>query len=736
MNTIPKTLLTRCILAAFALTAIAPVATAQTFPDWVSPCGTAIGGADMGEKTRLIRATAALLPPSQLVPSDVPGYYRLSAQTGGFTSIFGYPLVPGVQFYGEPQMSPNGRAGYLVAPDIIVTASHGQFDQNAYAIVFDMRPQIPVGGTSCQPPDFDHIPAANIIFPPHGPVLADFPDSIPSTITDSRFDYAAFRLTTPRTDRSFLRLRRDGDPQLGDHHAMAGHPERLAQKLSKDVGFVGMMTDALGSRPPTVVPRYRNYALLDGSSGSPLYNLTKGFVETSVGSPVGFGCMQFDASTSMPGYYSFSNVCPADAAFPGTYTSLLNMGSIKTFAAEVPAAELLVTPLQDVIQVIPFGGTLASTSFPYELRVDGRTTASVDYSASVVPPAPGNPTLLSMSSSSGTLLPGTSATKTVTVSSAAIARCGVYEQSVSFADTTHNFGDRIKHRLEVGLTDFQIEAPASNRFQGVASPYLPPQVQYTLRNPRPTAVRVEVSTTAAWLRIDGQSVPPSGTLLVGYDLSAQGTPGDSVVITMALDNAQANALPIAENSANLVFSDTSRCHNPDSDSQRTEAIVLDKRDLTVGAEILALVPEAATLDPTVSTVNVSQAFCVGDIEVSAGFVRDPTLNGNGIFQFWKPDLDLYLINPAGLRAQIWDGAAEPSNWPYEPGVYGGYSITSLRVNRGALLPPSGSNLDTFLNHPAAGTWTLQIADQVVNSVRGMATHWQLKLKGTPGACPP
>jgi hypothetical protein len=732
MRTISRAKLARALAGVIALCA-GGNAFAQTFPDWVSPCGAPLGIGDFANKYRLIRATAFLAPVNQLVASS-PGHYRFTAQPGGLNAIIGLPVAPSTQFYGEPRMSANGRTGYLVAPDIIATASHDNLVPDNYAIVFDMRAQD--FGSGCTAPDFDNIPAANIVFPPHAGMLADTLGQVPPGI-NANGDFAAFRLSQPVTGRAFIRLRRDGREESGDHFMFASHPERLALKVSKNVGYLG--SSAWAGLP---MPTFTNYGLMDGSSGGPMFNLTSGFVETSVGFVYGLGCVMptFD---SLQGAYVISNVCPESPGYNWfgsqgphwpSYNSL-NTAPITTMSQYVPAAELLVSPLGTVTQAVALGGTPPTTSFNYVLRVHPGAPAAVAYTALVEPPASGQPNLLTMTAQSGTLAIGTQLTATATVSAAGIATCGVYEQNLMFTDASHSFGDRVKHRLEVGLTDYAIDAPALTRFNGVTSPYVPTQIQYTIRNVRPTATQVRVSNSANWLRLDGQAVPGSGTLNVVYNLAAKGSPGDSAVVTVTIDSTNANALPVAESSANLTFTNIGTCLNPGAAATRTQAVVLDRRSLTITQDVLDLVPEAATETPLASLFNVPETFCVTDLEVKAGFVEYGGFFGNANFAAWKSDLDLYLTNPTGQRVRIWDRGYTPSNWPYERSSYDGSSTQVIRLNRSDRLPPSGVTLNDFVDRQAAGSWTLEAVDQVVNGLKGLEASWTLTLKGTPGACP-
>lgn len=266
------------------------------------------------------------------------------------------------------------------------------------------------------------------------------------------------------------------------------------------------------------------------------------------------------------------------------------------------------------------------------------------------------------------------------------------------------------------------------------------QVQYTIRNPRPTATQVKLGNTATWLRIDGLAVPGSGTLDKVYNHAAAGSAGDSAVVTVTIDGTNANALAAAEHSANLSFASIGSCLDPAAAATRTQVVTLDKRELNLRADVVDLVPENATAQPPPSTLSVPEAFCVSDIEVTAGFL-DAGVVGNSTFTAWGADLDLYLSNPTGQRLQIWNGSTAPGGWSYgstsyDSTSYDGIAAKNIRLNRSDRLPPNGANLDTFLNRAAAGTWTLEAVDQVVNGKRGLETEWKLKLEGAPGACPP
>lgn len=746
MRTISRAKLARALAGVIVLCA-GGNAFAQTFPDWVDPCGTALNStsADATARDRLLGATVFLAPRNQLVPAAQPGYWRFNQQPpGGFNFFFNanYPLVPGSQFYGTQQMSANGRGGYLIGPDVVATASHGNFDPTVYAIVFNLRHKPDVNGV-CQPPNLDLIPAADVAFPTATNSLIASPlDDLPPGSVVAGLDYAAFRIDKSFPNR-FVRLRRTGNPEVGENFAFTSFPQRMTMKLSKHVGFLGLTNT--GGTPPIILPRFTNYALMDGSSGGPLLNLSSGYVETSVGGPMGFGCMSVNQVA--PGnIYAMSNLCPESPGYTwfnlpsggSPNFNLLNAGDIKTFAQYVPAAELQVSPLGTVTQEFALGAAPPITTFDYTMHLDAAAPQIVMLDARAVAPPMWFPSFITMPVQNGMIGPGANIVATAHVSAANITDCGIYEQDISFRDLTYGFRDLIKHRLEVGLTEFALVEPESTSFQGVTHPYVPSQLTYTIRNVRSTPIQVRVANTAAWLRVDGQALPPTGPLHVTYNLAAKGSPGDSASIVVTVDNTGAAALTNGAHTASLTFSNQSTCVYPLAPSTIESAkISIDKGTLTLPGAVLDHVPETSNPAAALTgTVNVDTAFCVGGVDVKAGFL--PQTTGFWFvapFATWVPELELSLVNPAGTRVTLWNPASFPASWPYGTQIIETLPSKTLRFNA-ANPPPTGASLGAFANSPALGNWRIEARDPVLNSVVGFLTGWELKLTGTPGACPP
>jgi hypothetical protein len=261
---------------------------------------------------------------------------------------------------------------------------------------------------------------------------------------------------------------------------------------------------------------------------------------------------------------------------------------------------------------------------------------------------------------------------------------------------------------------------------------------YTIRNVRSTPIQVRMTNTTAWMRVDGQALPPSGTLQLTYNLAAKGSPGDSATINVTIDNTAAAALSPGEHTATLSFSNLGACPYPDKPATtETGKISFDKGSLTLTGGVLDYVPESSNPTSAVAgTIGVGQAFCTGSIDVTAGFL--PQTSGFifvSPFANWIPDLELALVNPAGTRVALWNPASFPPSWNYGEEVFDDFMSKTIRINAGNP-PPTGASLGALLNSPALGNWRIEARDPALNSTVGYLTGWRLKLTGSPGACPP
>ena len=124
------------------------------------------------------------------------------------------------------------------------------------------------------------------------------------------------------------------------------------------------------------------------------------------------------------------------------------------------------------------------------------------------------------------------------------------------------------------------------------------------------------------------------------------------------------------------------------------------------------------------------------MEVRAKFLKDVFVS-NDPFMDWRHQPDLYLTGPGGGKQRIiWNHASTPVNWPYEDDLVAGDPVKVIRVNTTDSPPPGGASLTGFIGTAAAGNWTLATYDGTIDTLTGYLASWDLKLGGTPGACPP
>ncbi len=152
-------------------------------------------------------------------------------------------------------------SGFLVAPDVLVTAGHcieEQFDCDKYKWVFDFKE-----GT--EKIKKDDVYSCKKIFE--------------RDLYASKWklkDYAVIQLDRPVKDRAPLKFRRKGKAKIGDKLVVIGHPSGIPMKIT-DNGKVQRMNKEEIFKPISTLFKKRFYfnANLDtysGNSGSPVFN--------------------------------------------------------------------------------------------------------------------------------------------------------------------------------------------------------------------------------------------------------------------------------------------------------------------------------------------------------------------------------------------------------------------------------------------------------------------------------
>ncbi|HTL12478.1 MAG TPA: serine protease [Bdellovibrionota bacterium] len=184
-----------------------------------------------------------------------------AAADGGATvegSTYGerFGLCPDARFAEQP--APGLCSGFLVAPDLVVTAGHCMahpFDctNNVWAFGFRMD-SASDARTRFEPDDLYHCKA----------VVNQVSDS------DTRRDFAVVRLDRPVVGRNPLKLRGSDPATLGEPLALAGYPGGLPVK------WVGVGAWTGSTHPRTFLASLDAFG---GNSGSPVVRLSTGEVE-------------------------------------------------------------------------------------------------------------------------------------------------------------------------------------------------------------------------------------------------------------------------------------------------------------------------------------------------------------------------------------------------------------------------------------------------------------------------
>jgi hypothetical protein len=260
------------------------------------------------------------------------------------------------------------------------------------------------------------------------------------------------------------------------------------------------------------------------------------------------------------------------------------------------------------------------------------------------------------------------------------------------------------HTFEVGMTDVEIESPKNTRFESARSYSNPAQLTYTLKNPRPSAVSLTLSTTATWLNIT------SPTLIT---LQPKGQPGDSTTVTVSL-SAAAYSLPTGAYASDLVILNTSVC--PYSTASKTLPIALERGQISITNDYFDEIPSASTLNLDIS---VPYALCPTNVASTIHALPISTVNpvASGIpIANWVPYLTMQVQSNPGMANAVsrtpWTQEALPAAWvvpSYTEPMFG-YPAEDFVLDDAFNLAPNGNGLSAFRNRWTNGIWRLILTD--------------------------
>ncbi len=535
------------------------------------------------------QAAAVVMNGSSLT-NNGNGTYTLNASR--WTSQGG-TLCPDEPFRSQYQIG--FCSGFLVGPDIAVTAGHCISSASGQAFVFGFDQKGPGTGAGADPDLI--VPAANVYF-----VTA-----IINRAQSSGLDHCVVRLDRPVVGRTPLPVRRSGDPALGEPLVMIGHPVVLPKKT--DAGGVVKAVNGTGTGGTNWFTA--NVDAYGGNSGSMVINRTTGVIEGILvrGNPdfvtVG-GCVR-------------SNVC-ADTGCPGWE----EISKTAPFASFIPELGITVSPAIGPTHLGPVGGPFTPPSVTYTLN--NATSNPANYTVSIVGGGTA-PLLLNGGTGpvSGTIPALSNTTVTVSLGAgAASLPAGTYATQVQFTDTTNSLTTFRTHTVEIGTTRFETEPAGGLVASGPAGGPFTQSVNYTLTSSRPTSVTVRVAASQPWITINGGPGP------VDFVLP---TMGSSAGVTVAI-GGNASTLGAGLYTGSVTFTNLS---GGTGDTARPVSLEVG-RIIYPSTDTPKPLPDLATV---VSTITVPDGYCIGDVDVDMNITHT-----------YKGDLTLDLRHPDGTVVRL------------------------------------------------------------------------------------
>jgi hypothetical protein len=722
----------RCSFAVVAVlfSNLAAGQTTTPAPTWTDACNypTPIPTEQQDNVDRLLEAEAVLINRGDLTPYANQFFVNNPV---AFTEYYVpheapqppdiYPLCSDSVFYNEFQMAQNGngRTGFLVAPDMVVTAPHSSsFNPADYYVVFGWNRG--ARGSTCTTGGMNQFIPNNDVYE-----ITSSNDFV--YVLGSYADFMAFRINTAgHTPRRYLRLRTSGTASTDDEIAIAGHPFLMPTKFQYGVSFVGLSGTTYSDVDP-LAPLFSGFYLDLGNSGSPVYNVTKGVVEEVIRGPhdpLDKGVSLDTYGSCNASFYSGGGRTLADD-FDGLHATphpdILNVGPVQTLEAQIRPSlpQSRIDPLQDTTYVLPVGGTATPASSTYTFsapHVGGTTYVSASLAAT---PA-GEPDLLTAGAGVpyfGGLSTDQSVSFTVNAYVPSNAVCGTYDRFLEIG--AGDYLDRIRHRFEIGLKEEKVEPEDDWVVHDLGAPYAQSRV-YTLRNVRPTATHVMVSRDT--------TLPDSTMILIngltssfGVDLGPQGSPTDTATFTLTIDSTIANSKPMDVDVQGRVA-----IYNQPFNCSATGYIY---RNVTfrrgeqkfVSPQPLTLMPKPVGGNtfgtPVRFDVDLSNdgAFCTSDLNVDVGFYSIGAIGRDTAPQYVK----IQVTSPSGRTGVIWDRQANPggNNYDVNEVVDGFTGISQLFHLDDALSPPLGPQMLSYWNGARLkGHWYIDVSTSTTNDM--------------------
>lgn len=636
---------------------------------------------------RLLQAECSLMLDPALVARKDGGYDVLleprqnkrlgldSAQT---------PYCVGSKFYGLPRAvgSFSGRSGFLVAPDLVLTAAHdipASATDVPWKVVFGFNDSQVGGDRSSRLQSNRFSLSRDDVY--------DVVEIVSNGLSlNPPRDLLLLRLDRQVTGRQPVRIRREGTGFRDDRLVAVGHPDQLMTK----VDHAGSYWAANSQSNDLVVTGVHS---LVGSSGSMIYNTDRDCVEGLI---VTLGAAQ-------------ESVTPQSCwttTHRGTPTATGEL--IAPFVAFVPPISAVVSPLTPFRHQAPVGGnvtdsvTYVSIESPHGPRVTPSVAVSFEYTTSGdVPLAPGagvpfvkadiersengdNRLRLRME-----IMPNG-------------AMAGVYRATVLVTDTETGYFDTIVHDIEIGQTDLDV-LPLEPFDIAQMAGSVEAMKWYSVSATTPVPTTVEVRTLADWITLDGVEAPAGGSVRRVISLNGNLDPEHSASFVLGVSRRVEGLTPQVLRSA-VIVDNLDNSGNGHGDREIPCSLTWGLGTYKSGPDFGGPLPDGGAEGLSIP-LEVRDDFCVDALSISVG-------------PFGPVDstsLRFTLTSPSGTSQVILEGQVLPEEEPY--------TIT-------------GASLEPFRDQPARGTWRLNVADLVTDGSRIYFGAWGMEARsgGTP-PCP-
>lgn len=697
---------------------------AQGAPNWTDACNYPIDVPSDEEPAvqRLLDAEAILIPKSEMsVGAD--GQYLFTHSSPNPVGAWNLPFCSDSIFYNEQTVdTAHGRSGFLIGPNLFATSPHAtDWDPGDYYVIFG----ITKGGyhTTCDTNYIQSVTADN--------VYTLMPNSQIFNVYANGADYIAFHLDRPVVDHAWLRLRSSGGPSTDDSLAVVGHPYRVLAKFEYGVSYVGPNGSTYPQGDPAA-PLFYNYHYEFGNSGSPVFNLTKEVVESAIADPSS-NSVNDENNGTCESLVDLYDLPPGTGGYP--QPGFANHGLVEVLAATAPTLEVRVAPMQDATYILPVGGNATPASSTYTISASQYETGTSFVVAGVHQPIPaGEPDILTNGANLPNfwnLTPGQQVQVSVNANVPSDLACGTYDRFLE-VDSDSTYQDLIRHRFEVGLTDFTVDPVDEQHFDAVVAPPLPKEISYTLANTRPSSTTVKVSLGVPWLKFTGQgSGGGAGTRSI--TLAAAGMVGDSKTVQVTLA-PPAYALTDGDYQAAIQFENLGNC--PVDQVPQTRTVTFGKGKIQLdNSNIVSLLGPTPPNPPYSQVVSSPENFCITHLALNF----DVFEYGAGSLAILAPSLRLFLYKNYGSPTQtsmlLWDQQAIPPGWVVptynDPDI--GTIDELLFDDRVGNVPPTGASFDILNGKSSFGKWQL-MGYNLGGSIETV-TGWGLEIAGQAGSCP-